>query len=153
MWAALENVTMLVRPGGTLFIALYNDQGRKSRFWKRVKQVYCSGPAGKALINGAFIPWFTGRHVLRSVVQRKNLFAEYKKNRGMSVMHDWADWLGGLPFEVAGVEPIFHFYQDRGFDLQNIITANGGLGNNEFVFVKRYGPTLQSPKFAPAPPP
>ena len=54
----------------------------------------------------------------------------------MSIMHDWFDWLGGLPFEVATVEEVFHFLQEKGFLLRNIKTANGGIGNNQFVFLR-----------------
>lgn len=53
----------------------------------------------------------------------------------MSVIHDWYDWLGGFPFEVASVEEIFHFYTAKGFRLSNIITTNS-LGTNQFVFIK-----------------
>jgi len=39
-------------------------------------------------------------------------YAEYKKQRGMSVMHDWIDWLGGYPFEVAKPEEARKFFGD-----------------------------------------
>ncbi len=64
-------------------------------------------------------------------------YREYKKSRGMSMIHDWFDWLGGFPFEVAKPENIFHFYKSRGFILQWLKTCGGGLGNNEFIFEKR----------------
>ncbi len=70
-----------------------------------------------------------------SLITGENTFATYKKNRGMSVIHDWYDWLGGFPFEVASVEEIFHFYTAKGFRLSNIITTNS-LGTNQFVFIK-----------------
>jgi len=38
MWRALEHVARLVAEGGLLFVALYNDQGARSRFWARVKR-------------------------------------------------------------------------------------------------------------------
>src|SRR6478672_6389971 len=34
MWQALENVARLTKPGGTLYISIYNDQGFKSRIWR-----------------------------------------------------------------------------------------------------------------------
>ncbi len=135
MWVALENAASLVKKNGTLFIALYNDQGRKSKLWKKVKEFYCSGIFGKTIISCIFIPYFFSKALLSCVRRRENVFIEYKKNRGMSITHDWFDWLGGLPFEVATVEEIFHFFQDRGFVLNNIKT-NNGLGNNQFVFVR-----------------
>ena len=136
MWLALENAAKAVGDAGQLFIAIYNQQGYKSRWWLRVKQIYCSGLAGRALICALFVPYFWATTAAASVVLRRNLFAERKKDRGMSIWHDWIDWLGGLPFEVARPEEIFDFYRDRGFELQSLKTTNG-LGNNEFVFGRR----------------
>lgn len=136
MWSAIENAVSLVRKNGVLFVAIYNDQGRLSRFWKKVKELYCSGLLGKATISCIFIPYYFSRTLLFSVLRRENIFSGYKKDRGMSITHDWFDWLGGLPFEVATVEEIFCFIQGKGFLLRNIKTANGGLCNNQFVFVR-----------------
>src|SRR6266508_1878702 len=40
MWEAMDHLVDLAAPGGTLFIALYNDQGRVSRVWRRIKRLY-----------------------------------------------------------------------------------------------------------------
>ena len=48
--------------------------------------------------------------------------------------HDWIDWLGGYPFEVAKPEHIFDFFRERGLDLQKLKTCGGTVGCNEFVF-------------------
>jgi len=45
MWQALRNVHSLVKPGGQLFIAIYNDQGWISTYWKCVKTAYNRNPA------------------------------------------------------------------------------------------------------------
>jgi 2-polyprenyl-6-hydroxyphenyl methylase/3-demethylubiquinone-9 3-methyltransferase len=135
MWAALENAASLVKKNGTLCIAIYNDQGRRSRFWKKVKKLYCSGIFGKTIVSGIFIPYFFSRALISCILRRENAFAGYKKRRGMSITHDWFDWLGGFPFEVATVDDIFHFIRDRGFVLTNIRT-DSGLGNNQFVFIR-----------------
>jgi 2-polyprenyl-6-hydroxyphenyl methylase/3-demethylubiquinone-9 3-methyltransferase len=63
-------------------------------------------------------------------------FTRYKSLRGMSQWHDWIDWIGGYPFEVASPEQIFLFYRRRGFVLQQLKTCGGRMGNNEFVFQK-----------------
>jgi len=136
MWKALENSASLVKNNGILFIAIYNDQGKKSKFWRRIKKIYCSGRIGKTALSISFIPYFFSRALFSSVYRRKNVFTSYKKNRGMSITHDWFDWLGGYPFEVASVEDIFNFFQERAFVLSNIKTTNG-LGNNQFVFTKK----------------
>jgi len=139
MWQALENASTLVAKGGQLFIAIYSDQGGRTDFWRRVKQFYCSGIVAKTLVRSIFIPYFFFRGLAVDTVRRKNpvlRYIEYKKTRGMSLVHDWNDWLGGYPFEVAKPEEIFKFYRDRGFVLKNLSTCGGDLGNNEFIFIK-----------------
>jgi 2-polyprenyl-6-hydroxyphenyl methylase/3-demethylubiquinone-9 3-methyltransferase len=54
----------------------------------------------------------------------------------MSALHDWKDWLGGYPFEVAKPEAVFDFFRDRGFTLSRLTTRAGTQGCNEFVFVR-----------------
>ncbi|OAI52003.1 methyltransferase type 12, partial [Planctomyces sp. SCGC AG-212-M04] len=98
MWDALANVEPLVKPGGRLFIALYNDEGFKSRVWTRIKKLYCSGAAGRWLVKLMFIPLFAAIGLAKCVMTGRNYFADYKRRRGMSVYHDWIDWLGGYPF-------------------------------------------------------
>jgi SAM-dependent methyltransferase len=139
MWKALENSSRLVNEGGKLFVAIYNDQGRRSRMWGRVKRVRCSGLPGMVLVHAVFIPYYFLRVLLSCLLRRRNVFAEYRKNRGMSILHDWIDWLGGYPFEVATVEKVFHFMRQKGFALANIATTNGH-GNNSFVFTRTHVP-------------
>lgn len=138
MWEGLHNVSRLVKPGGSLFIALYNDQGRMSRMWRGVKRVYCSGLVGRVLVCAVFMPSFGLRCAVSSLVKRRSVFAAYRRERGMSIIHDWFDWLGGYPFEVARVDDVFRFYSGRGFILKNIKTTSS-WGNNEFVFENSNG--------------
>jgi 2-polyprenyl-6-hydroxyphenyl methylase/3-demethylubiquinone-9 3-methyltransferase len=135
MWNALGNVADLVNPDGMLFISIYNDQGAKSRFWGKVKRLYNHSTVGRSVVCGIFIPIYFVGYTIASIKRNENLFETYKKERGMSITHDWYDWLGGLPFEVAKVEDLFHFYAVRGFRLQNIRTTNS-LGTNQLVFIK-----------------
>jgi 2-polyprenyl-6-hydroxyphenyl methylase/3-demethylubiquinone-9 3-methyltransferase len=139
LWRALELVTSPVRPEGKLFIAIYNDQGLISRGWTAVKRIYNSGWPARALVTGVFVPYFAGRGLLRDLVDLKNPVAryrQYKKQRGMSMVHDWRDWLGGYPFQVASRQSVIRFYEDQGFRLIKLKSAGRSLGNNEFVFVK-----------------
>lgn len=52
----------------------------------------------------------------------------------MDRRHDLIDWVGGWPFEVAKPEQVFDFYRERGYTLEGLTTAGGGLGCNEYVF-------------------
>jgi len=139
LWRACENAARLVRPGGRLFIAIYNDQGAWSSRWRAIKKLYCSGSVGRAMVCATCIPAFVLRGLAADLVWRRNpwtRYAEYRRKRGMSVVHDWIDWLGGYPFEVAKPEEVFDFFGSRGFELRKLKTCGGTVGCNEFVFAK-----------------
>jgi 2-polyprenyl-6-hydroxyphenyl methylase/3-demethylubiquinone-9 3-methyltransferase len=74
--------------------------------------------------------------LLRNPVER---YRERIRQRGMSMWHDWIDWIGGYPFEAVPPEAIFNFFRERGFSLERLVTCGGGQGCNEFVFI-RTGP-------------
>jgi 2-polyprenyl-3-methyl-5-hydroxy-6-metoxy-1,4-benzoquinol methylase len=140
MWRALGHVSGLVAEGGSLAIAIYNDQGPWSNRWRFIKRAYCSGATGRRLVCATCIPAFVLRGLVSDAVGGRNPFArytEYRRKRGMSVFHDWIDWLGGYPFEVAKPEAIFDHFRQRGFELFRLITAGGTVGCNEFVFRRR----------------
>lgn len=139
---ALENVAMLVRDGGWLFISIYNDQGGASRRWRTVKKLYNrSGRIMKVLISAGVFLFFEVRSALIKIVRFQNPlpfgdWRDRKRKRGMSPWIDAVDWAGGYPFEVAKPEDIFEFYFQRKFMLTRLKTCAGSHGCNEFVFVK-----------------
>jgi len=140
MWQALDNASIPLKEGGRLFVAIYNDQGGKSRRWRTVKRFYCSSLLGKVLVIGFFVPYFFLRFVAVDVLQGRNpldRYMQYKSSRGMSVLRDWFDWLGGYPFEVAKPEQIFEYYRKKGYSLERLKTWGGGKGCNEYVFAKK----------------
>jgi 2-polyprenyl-6-hydroxyphenyl methylase/3-demethylubiquinone-9 3-methyltransferase len=137
MYQALNLVTGLVKPGGKLFIGIYNDQGAMSRVWKWVKKTYNQSPAwGKPLILFLASLRLWGPTLLKDLFRFKPFenWRIYSKNRGMSPWRDVVDWVGGYPFEVAKPEEIFNFYHQLGFSLSRLITMGGGLGVNQYVF-------------------
>lgn len=143
MSQALKNAGERVAPGGLLFIAIYNDQGVRSRLWHRVKRLYNSGIVGRGAVLGTFIPYWYARSVVADLVRFRSPIARYrryKRERGMSVLHDWIDWLGGYPFEVARPEEIFRVFRDLGFTLREVTTCGSGLGCNEYVFRREVRP-------------
>lgn len=140
MWSALENVATLAPEGGTLFISIYNDQGPLTRMWTRVKRFYNRGALASGLVVGVFVPYFILRGLLADVLRFHDptrRYRTYKNDRGMSVVHDWIDWLGGYPFEVAKPEEILDFFRVRGFELLRLKTVAGSLGCNQFVFGRK----------------
>lgn len=139
IWQAMGNLAEKVGEGGYLFISIYNDQGRASRFWAGIKQLYNRLP--KVLRWPLLIICFIWFWVPRSIYdllrgQPFKGWRDYGKNRGMSPWHDVVDWVGGYPFEVAKPEEVFEFLSQRGFVLKKLLTMGGGHGCNQFVFLK-----------------
>lgn len=139
MTRALDLAAARVAPGGLLAIAIYNDQGRASRRWARVKRAYVEGRAATRialLAAGTLRLW--GPTVTRDLLAYADptrSWRAYRRERGMSPWHDVVDWIGGWPFEVATPGAIFDFYRARGFELRGIKTCAGGIGCNEFLFL------------------
>ena len=143
MWKALDNVTACVAPGGTLCVALYNDQGRVSRIWTRIKAVYNGAPRfARPLIVLSYMTYREARSMVGRLWRGETWFPptcwrEYRTRRGMSVWHDYVDWVGGYPFEVATPAQVHAFYEARGFRLAYDVTDTIGGGCNQFVFTRR----------------
>ncbi len=143
MWRALENLIPLANPGGCIFLSIYNDQGRASSFWKRVKRMYNkSGWLGQRMLEAsvwcarwaiALVLDLSAFNPMRTIKR----YRSYATERGMSPWTDIVDWVGGYPFEVATPDAIFTFYRDRGFVLQGLRTCGGRMGCNEFVIQRQ----------------
>jgi 2-polyprenyl-6-hydroxyphenyl methylase/3-demethylubiquinone-9 3-methyltransferase len=136
MWSALALVDHLVAQDGLLWLALYNDQGRASQMWLRLKRAYNDARPAKrrALVAGANA-YFEARAAPGRLANRlAGVRSAPVPSRGMDRRRDLVDWVGGYPFEVSRPEQVFDFYRDRGFALRRLKTAGGGLGTNEFLF-------------------
>ncbi|HOC16689.1 MAG TPA: class I SAM-dependent methyltransferase [Vicinamibacterales bacterium] len=139
MWDALELAGRAVRPGGQLYIALYNDQGSKTVRWRRVKRLYNRLPrAVQPAFAALAVAPDEGKAALRALLSGRpgeylRTWTRYQARRGMSKWRDIVDWVGGHPYEAAKVDEVFSFYRARGFALE-YLRCGGGLGCNEFVF-------------------
>ena len=142
MWRALENAVIPTKPGGKLFIAIYNDTGSQAKRWHWIKKTYCRLPRvlKTPFAIAAILP-DEGKSFVKSLITLKpqnyiRSWTQYKTGRGMNRWHDIIDWVGGYPYEVATVDEIFEFYKARGFSLTKVKSGGVGLGCNEFVFNK-----------------
>ena len=153
MWRAIDLVSQRVTPGGLFFLSIYNDQGQISDRWKMIKRLYQRLPpllrsvlvAGVGAIfllrrcRGAAVSFVVRLVTLRNPLTPLQTLAHDLRSSGGRGMHRWydlVDGVGGWPFEVATPEGIFQFLRDRGFRLRELKTCGGGLGCNEFVFVR-----------------
>jgi 2-polyprenyl-3-methyl-5-hydroxy-6-metoxy-1,4-benzoquinol methylase len=139
LWGAMDRAARLVNPDGTFFIAIYNDQGVRSRLWWHAKRAYCRHPVLRPVLASLFALYFGARGALGDlVVARTNPFKRYYQPaglRGMKFWPDLIDWIGGFPFEVARPEAVRVFCLARGLTVQRMVTTTG-VGNNEFVFTR-----------------
>ena len=143
MEQAICAASQRVSDGGKFFIAIYNDQGGASRRWLAIKKIYHWHPD---FLKPLWVAKVASVYELKFAAARLASFrnplpfADWqakKKDRGMSAWHDWVDWIGGLPFEVATPESVVHPLRDKGFVLDRLKTAGSGWGCNEFVFSLR----------------
>jgi SAM-dependent methyltransferase len=132
MWQALENALLPLMDHGKLFIAVYNDQGKISEYWSRVKRAYTYNPFARPLIICVHIPILAGMRLLPRLLSGRS-----PSERGMALWYDLKDWLGGYPFEVATPAAIIDFFADRGCTLLAFDPCGDPAGNNEFVFIYR----------------
>ncbi len=138
MWEAFQNVLSLVKPNGLLYIAIYNDEGWKSRVWYYIKKLYVSLPRFLRfpLVGLAFarmwLPLFV-RDLLHGEFGKS--WRDYSKSsRGMNPWRDVIDWVGGFPFEVASVSAVTDYFLAQGFQSIRVIPCGPRSGLNEFVF-------------------
>ena len=138
MWRALDYASTLVSPGGTLFIAIYNDTGSQSARWRRIKEIYSRLPRflRPVFAVSVNVPQ-ESKAIARALMAGRpqdyvRSWTRYHRRRGMSRWHDLIDWVGGYPYEVAKPDQILAFFRARGFILVKLKTG-GGLGCNEFV--------------------
>ena len=138
MWCGIEHALSRVRTGGTLFIAIYNDQGLKSHVWWLLKWLYNRLPwplnVGYAYTLGAIVNLL---NILRHTVALRPMAAirpllHYRSRRGMSLRHDIVDWVGGMPYEFARFDVLVSYLKARGCTVING-KPNTSLGCHELV--------------------
>ena len=137
VWHAIRNAAGRVAPGGLFYIALYSADVQidpTPEFWLEVKRKYM---AGGSFTRRRMELWYIWRFM---IVRRPwRLFTllytmrQYKKKRGMNMMTDIRDWLGGWPMEFVYDNDAIDFVTKLGFELKNIAT---GEANTEFLFVR-----------------
>ena len=135
MWKALDLVT--IPAVEKLMVAIYHDQGWKSRFWQSYKRAYNrrSRPV-QWLMEALVLGWAWGKPFVRRPRQTIARWKNYKRDRGMSPWYDVVDWAGGYPFEVAAPEKLVSFFVERGFTLEHSEIRGGG-NCNDFVFCRK----------------
>lgn len=138
MWLGIEHALQRALQG-TFFVAIYNDQGLKSHLWWLVKYLYNKLPKPlNTLYAYGLGLGLNALNILKYALKLQPMTAirpllNYKARRGMSVMHDLIDWIGGFPFEFARYEVLQGHIYARGFEFLKGKQATS-LGCHELVF-------------------
>lgn len=139
MWKALDLASNSVKEDGSLFIAIYNDQGWVSKYWTWVKRLYVSsGNIVKFLMLLVYWTYFGMFLLIADLLRFRNpIKRHFGDKRGMKFFTDVIDWVGGYPFEVASSDVIIEFYRKKGFECLWHSDVGIKHGCNEFIFKRR----------------
>lgn len=141
MFKAFENLVNVCKINSHLVIAIYNDEGLKSKIWWIIKYLYNFVPSSLRKIYAYFI-----MNVVRNgyVIFRlfftlqfselsKYLDKKTKRPRGMNADVDIMDWVGGYPFEYIKFNLLKKYFISKGFKVIKSRECKGS-GNHEIVF-------------------
>lgn len=135
VWKAISNTCELVKADGDMYLALYSlDVQPRAEFWLEVKQKYVKAGKLKRLY---MEQWYFFKFVYNSNISRHlkgRLAKGPKRARGMDLLTDVRDWLGGWPMEFVYDQEVIDFVNKRGFELTNI---DKGKACTEFLFRKK----------------
>jgi 2-polyprenyl-6-hydroxyphenyl methylase/3-demethylubiquinone-9 3-methyltransferase len=138
MHTAIRNAAALVKPQGLFAIAIYNRvTGRflDSERWWRIKRRYNHSPrAVQRLMQAGMIGYWLA-HTLKARRSPWRAAREYTE-RGMAVIPDLFDWVGGYPFEYAAIDEVVDFCRTNcGMEvLKTVAVAPRDHGLNQFLF-------------------
>lgn len=128
MWPAIGNAAGLVERDGTLVLALYNRHWT-SPVWTAVKVLYNLCPKPLRVVPNAVF----GALIYLAVYAATGS-SPLKKERGMDFRYDVIDWLGGYPYEYAGIDEVKARVEAMGFRMERALPPRVPTGCNEFVF-------------------
>jgi 2-polyprenyl-6-hydroxyphenyl methylase/3-demethylubiquinone-9 3-methyltransferase len=128
MRAALEAACRLVAEGGIFICSIYNRHW-SSPIWSVIKRTYNSLPApARSLLVWSLYPVI---YAAKFLVTGRN---PRRMRRGMDFYHNVVDWVGGYPYEYAGIDEIKALVEPLGFALRRAVRAEIPIACNEFVF-------------------
>jgi 2-polyprenyl-3-methyl-5-hydroxy-6-metoxy-1,4-benzoquinol methylase len=131
VWDAISNTCALVKKDGQMYLALYSlDVQPRAEFWLKVKQKYVkAGRLKRLCMEQLYIFTSTVIQILKGRFHNGP-----KRARGMELLTDVRDWLGGWPMEFVYDQEVIDFIEVKGFALTNIVK---GEACTEFLFKKK----------------
>ncbi|CAO3460084.1 hypothetical protein [Azospirillum argentinense] len=141
-WTALRHACGQVAEDGLLYIALYTADAYirpTPEDWLRIKKAYNAGGwLKKRWMELDYIWFFMARRSLSGLLKVPGMARSYRQGRGMSMMVDLRDWLGGWPMEFSTLREVLSLCQDElGFSLRRLASDEP---NSEYLFARRPEP-------------
>ena len=100
-WRALNNIKLNFKKNSIIYLALYNDQGKESDNWKKIKKIYNFLPPYINILYALTLNfyfeilkniWGSKRHPIKALLKQLSYIKNYHESRGMSYYHDVLDW-------------------------------------------------------------
>jgi 2-polyprenyl-3-methyl-5-hydroxy-6-metoxy-1,4-benzoquinol methylase len=134
VWRAIENTSALVKNHGYMYLALYSlNVQTDPEYWLRTKQKYVkSSRFTKVIMEQKYLFRYVYGSSLRNFLKGR-FRSENGRMRGMELMTDVRDWLGGWPMEFVLDEDVEKVVSQLGFKLKNV---KKGEACTEFLFKK-----------------
>ena len=141
MFKAFKNLSDVAKLNSYLIIAIYNDEGLKSKIWWLIKFIYNFVPQGLKKLYAFFIMSIIRKLyvIIRLLFTLKfnELYSFLKKKtkrtRGMNKEIDIMDWVGGYPYEYIKFNDLKKYFIAKGFKVIKSHQCKGP-GNHEIVF-------------------
>jgi len=135
-WQALRNVVLNMHAQSLLYIALYATEAYPDwQYWLDVKQRYNRSGAIKRFLMEMNLLWNTHLNKkLHKIFHLPSMIQKYKFERGMDLMTDIRDWLGGWPTEFSSVPQVGRFINSLGL---SVVAVSTGESISEFLCVQK----------------
>lgn len=137
-WNAIRKAASRIAPGGRFYISLYTSDAfvdPPPEFWLDVKQRYNrAGWLGQR----AWEAWYLWRFQIGwNPLDAARLVARVlreREGRGMALMTDIRDWLGGWPMEFSSIAEVKRFCgEELGLEL---LKLKAGEATTEYLFAR-----------------
>lgn len=136
---AIINSSSLVKKGGYIFLALY-QQTFLDYLWKIEKKFYSR--SNKYIQSILSYLWITKTKISFAIkgLSFKDMVENYKSKRGMNYYKNVHDWLGGFPYEGINSKNCISIFESLGFEKSyNFVPGKYwslSSGCNEYIFRK-----------------
>lgn len=156
-WRGFANAAERLAPNGRFYVALYASEVHcdpSPQQWLDIKRRYnAAGPLGRLAMEARHLWGSACRRRPINILRLPRIARDYAQSRGMALMADVRDWLGGWPMEFSSVPEVIGHADRCGLDPVNLAF---GEWNTEFLLARRGEAGAAAAVIAPAqwmPPP